>query len=110
MHNSAQVELIFDRDCPHVEPAREAIRHALARVGRLLIWKEWDRYASDTPQQYRHYGSPTVLVNGQDVCGGERDGPIPLGQSCRIYREDGCLCVAPSAEMIVAAISGALVR
>jgi hypothetical protein len=96
------IELIYDFDCPNVAKARTNLVAALAAVGREPIWTEWDRGAADSPSYVRNYGSPTVLVNGQDVSG-EPSGEG--GSCCRLYRSgsnrfDG----APSVEQVVAAL------
>jgi mercuric ion transport protein len=92
------IELIYDLDCPNVAKARANLAGALAAFGSEARWTEWDRSAADSPPYVRRYGSPTVLVNGQDVSGESMgDG----GSCCRLYRSgpsrfDG----APSVEQI----------
>ena len=100
-----RVELIYDRDCPNVEQARATITKALMEIGLERRWTEWDRADARTPEALRRYGSPTVLVNGRDVGSPETEQPLPDGNSCRVYAGDGpCLCGAPSAALIAAAI------
>ena len=106
MKRPARVELVFDATCPNVDEARAAIRAALIAVGAPVQWKEWERGAEATPAALRSFGSPTVLVNGADVSGG--DAANADANSCRVYVDEcGCLCGAPSAEQIAAAISAA---
>lgn len=106
LHN-IRVELVYDRDCPNVDRARARIREALTAVRAPLSWTEWDRAAESTPEALRSFGSPTVLVNGRDI-GCDENGTLPVSaNSCRVYvDESGCLCGAPSAGLIVAAIEG----
>ena len=106
MPNGFLIELVYDRDCPNVERARAMIRAALDEVGADPQWIEWDRESSDTPPNRRQYGSPTVLVNGQDVGCDENDAPQADANACRVYIDNtGCLCGAPSARLIASAIS-----
>jgi hypothetical protein len=86
----ADVELLIFQGCPHAECARTNLRAALEKAGAPATWKEWDLAADATPQQYRRYGSPTVLVNGADVTG---DWGTAAAMACRT---DG----APSVEEI----------
>lgn len=58
-----KVELIFDRDCPHVEATRAQLTRACGETGLAARWKEWERNSPDSPAYARAYGSPTVLVN-----------------------------------------------
>ena len=75
------VELIYFPGCPHVELARDRIRAALDAAGLEGIWRERDASAPDAPEHVRGWGSPTVLVDGRDVQGGQRG----EGLSCRVY-------------------------
>lgn len=88
------IELVYFRGCPHVEAARGALRTALEGMELPLQWHEWDQTRSETPVRLRGYGSPTVLVGGRDVTGGERQN---AGRACRA---DG----VPTSQMIVAAL------
>jgi mercuric ion transport protein len=101
------VELVYDRGCPNVDQARERISAALREVGAPPSWSEWDRAGDATPASLRNFGSPTVLVNGQDVSGDQNAGAKADANSCRVYRDDcGCVCGAPSVMMIVSALNG----
>lgn len=100
------VELIYDRRCPNVDRARAMIRNALHAVGADAIWREWDRESAETPDALRHFGSPTVLVNGRDVDSVEHETAQADANACRVYADpaDGCLRRAPSSDLIVGAI------
>ena len=90
------IELLYDADCPNVEECRTALRQALIEIGAAAVWHEWDRSWASTPIAYRHLGSPTVLLNGRDICG--PDAAKPEGRSCRLYADEARehLCGAPS--------------
>lgn len=87
------IELVFIEGCPHVDRARANLRSALASAGGSATWTEWDVGSDATPDRYRRFGSPTVLVNGRDVTGAGRSQAI----ACRV--EGG-----PSVAAIVAAL------
>lgn len=101
-----KIEMVYDPTCPNVDRARAAIRAALAAIGAPIAWREWDCTDAATPESLRALGSPSVLVNGQDVgCGGGSMAQADAN-SCRIYRDDcGCICGAPSVELILKAIA-----
>lgn len=103
--DNPRIELIFDPTCPNVDHARSAIRAALAAIGAPIVWREWNCTDESTPAALRRLGSPSVLVNGQDVgCGGGSMAQADAN-SCRIYRDDcGCICGAPSVELILQVI------
>ena len=103
-----RIDLVYDRDCPNVDRARIAIRAALRESGADVGCAEWDRDSSVTPPEMRHYGSPTVLVNGEDVSAGGDDDQRSDANSCRIYCDEGNrFCGAPSTDLIVRAIRAA---
>ena len=100
------LELVYDSDCPNVETARQVIAAALREAGEPLTWKEWDREGDDTPVGIRGFGSPTILVNGQDVTGDGNAAAQADANSCRVYRDAcGCMSGTPSVQMIVSAIN-----
>lgn len=97
-----RVELVYDRDCPNVEAARAVLRCAFAEIGVAPVWVEWDRGDRDSPDYVHGYGSPTILVNGQDVGDAE---PNAEAQCCRLYISDeGELRGVPPVARIVAAM------
>jgi mercuric ion transport protein len=80
-----RVELIYDRDFPNIIEARTTLLHAFASAGVGASWTEWDRNAAVSPAYARKFGSPTILVEGRDVAGGDgTDGR----DSCRIYPDE----------------------
>lgn len=97
-----RMELVYDRDCPNVDAVRAALRCACAVMGIAPTWEEWDRNAQDSPGYVRGYGSPTILVEGQDVAGAE---PHADANCCRLYNSNaGGLRGVPPVEQIVAAM------
>lgn len=56
------------------------LRQALAELDVVPVVEEVDVKAPGTAAQLRGWGSPTILVNGKDVAGGQ-----PSGTSCRLY-------------------------
>lgn len=100
-----RIELLYDRDCPNIDAARQMIRAALAAAGESTGWVELDRADPATPDDRRGFGSPTVLVDGRDVAGDEIGDGRSDASSCRLYRDEcGCACGAPSAALIAEAI------
>lgn len=98
------VELIYDPDCPNVKDARAQLLRAFAETRLSPHWQERDRTVPESPSRGRTYGSPTILVNGQDVADAV---PSTDADCCRLYMDDsGGLRGAPS----VAAITAALLR
>lgn len=98
------VELIYDADCPNVIAMRSLLIKAFTSTGVSARWREWERASPDSPQYARNYGSPTILVDGEDIAGA---GPVAGTGACRVYADaQGSLCRTPSLE----AVSSALLR
>lgn len=89
------IDLVYFEGCPNAELARENLRAALREAGRQADWSEWDLASDATPEQFRRHGSPTVLVDGEDVTGGGSDA---VAMACRA---DG----APSAATILSRLA-----
>ena len=77
-----RVQLLFFEGCPHVDPARRVLRQALdsAGLGEIVV-EQIDVDAASTPEDFRDWGSPTILIDGVDVAGEQG----PSGRSCRLY-------------------------
>ena len=89
-----EVELVYFTGCPNADAARDHIRQALTEMGRPADWAEWDLEHAATPDRYRSFGSPTVLLGGRDVT----DAPASaVGLSCSAGG-------APSVERILRAL------
>ncbi|MBX2883875.1 MAG: hypothetical protein KTR32_28235 [Granulosicoccus sp.] len=78
------IQLLVFEGCPMAEPARENLKEALTTCG-IDTFEEIDILDSKSPEELRGWGSPTILVNGQDISGHKKGG----GVSCRIYNMPG---------------------
>lgn len=97
------VVLLYDADCPNVEDARRNLLQALERSATPRRWRELLSTDAHTPEKWRGYGSPTILVGGEDVAG---EPPAVGGRSCRMYRdENGRHQGVPPVGMIAARLS-----
>ena len=76
-----RIELLFFEGCPHVPQTRERLRALLVEAQLPPTWTEHDLRASSSPDWVRAYGSPTVLVDGNDVAAGAPSAAL----SCRVY-------------------------
>jgi mercuric ion transport protein len=95
------VELIYDARCPNVEAARSQLRRAFEAAHLPAQWREWIRGAVGNPARIEKYGSPTILVDGNDVA---RANPAE-GSTCRLYTDgEGRLRGVPLLQTIVLAL------
>lgn len=76
-----KLQLLYFPGCPHVDTARAALREALAAEKLELAVEEVDVEAPEAPASVRGWGSPTILVDGEDVMG-----QVPANATCcRLY-------------------------
>lgn len=99
----ATIELIYDLDCPNINFARSQLMKAFSQTGITANWTEWDRSSTDSPPHAHQFGSPTILINRQDVTGQQ---PSEQSECCRLYRDSqGNIQGAPTVEVISAALT-----
>ena len=89
---SPKIQLLVFEGCPLADAARSALRIALDSLG-LRESEEIDLLDPATPEELRRWGSPTILVNGEDLAGNVKGNAL----GCRVY--DGETGV-PDPEMI----------
>lgn len=83
--------LIFD-DCPFADAARRSLQSALDALGSGEL-EEIDLLDPATPEELRGWGSPTILVDGEDLIGNVKGNAL----GCRVY---DCKSGVPGPEMI----------
>lgn len=98
------VELVYEKTCPNVEAARTQLSKAFTLAGIKPDWKEWEVKAPQAPAYVQGHGSPTILVNGQDVSG---EVMINNENCCRVYSHEGSNRYAPTVADIVQALQSA---
>ena len=104
------VELLWWEGCPSTEAAITAVRDALTDLG--LSGTEVRSREIQTDQDAREVGflgSPTILIDGQDLVPvGEDD---DIGLSCRVYRRrDGRISPIPDPDDLREALTRAAER
>jgi len=106
------IELIYDPGCPNVDKARTLLTQALQEAGMPAVWTEWNSQDPGCPELARGLGSPSILVNGEDVA----PGPHPWvrrglkeGPRCRVYEDEaGTLVGVPPLAQVARAIAEAI--
>jgi hypothetical protein len=49
------VELIYDKDCPHVAGARENLMRGFEQLNQRPTWCEWERSSPGVPAHVMRY-------------------------------------------------------
>ena len=93
-----RIQLLSHPGCPNTSAARDRLLEALVIAGVAADIEEIDTTSEATPDGLRGWGSPTVLVNGEDVAGEKPSGSA----NCRLYRgAGGERSGAPSVSLLV---------
>jgi len=91
-----KVSIIYEPGCPNYQKAREIVEEVCQTEGLEFSIEMIDSTSRDLDPRWRGFGSPTVLLDGQEV-----DPSDGQGQCCRVYRnEEGALQGFPSRKAV----------
>ncbi|WP_347242944.1 hypothetical protein [Thermogutta sp.] len=100
-----KIEVLYFEGCPNHKPTVERTKDVLQRLGVDANIHELEVTQNDDPMIMKFAGSPTVLIDGQDIDPRLRAAPN-YGFGCRTYGGAG----VPPVEMIEAALREACNR
>ncbi len=94
-----QITFLYYEDCPSHDLALDRLRQVMVEEDMQAEIEIIKVETEEQARRLRFVGSPTILINGQDI-----DPPTPEAQyalTCRSYRlEDGRISPLPSPNMI----------
>ncbi len=100
------IDFLYFEDCPSHPDALERLKAVLGEDGLDAEIKVTRVESEQQARQLRFIGSPTILVNGQDVDPPGGDAHVAL--TCRVYRhENGRFSPLPSKDTIRRALRAA---
>lgn len=94
-----KIQVLYFTGCPNHEPTVTRIHQVVQRLGINVPIEQVEVTDQDDPAKIKFVGSPTVLINGQDIDPAQRDGGS-YGFGCRTFAGEG----VPPEAMIEAAI------
>jgi hypothetical protein len=107
--SAIDLELLWWEGCPSTERALAELREALTDVGlddAEIRTREIDTDVQAEQAGFR--GSPTILIDGVDVAGGDGE---EIGLGCRVYRRrDGRISPTPDPDDLREALLRAVDR
>jgi hypothetical protein len=105
-----KVELLWWEGCPSTERALDAVREALTEVGLDDVHVNMREIQTDEDAENTGFvGSPTILIDGEDLVPAAADEQI--GLSCRVYRRrDGRISPLPDPDDLREALQRAAER
>jgi|SRR5690606_2689400 hypothetical protein len=100
-----KVQFLFWEDCPSHPEAWQRLHDVMNELGIEAEVERIEVTTEEEAQRWGFRGSPTILVNGQDI-DPQPDAPARL--TCRLYfHEDGRPSPLPSRGMIARALEAA---
>jgi mercuric ion transport protein len=96
-----KIQLLRFQGCPNVDAARAALREALVAEKLETTIEEIDVESPAAPAWALGWGSPTILIDGQDVAG-QKASASSTSSACRLYAGG-----APSVDSIRSRIAAA---
>ena len=104
------VELLWWEGCPSTERALDAVRVALSELGLSSIEVHAREVETDDDARASGFvGSPTILIDGEDLVPAAANEQI--GLSCRVYRQrDGRVSPIPDPDDLREALARAAQR
>ena len=94
-----KIDVLYFQGCPNHEPTVQRVRRVISRLGVTADVREVELTQEDDPVAMKFIGSPTVLIDGQDIDPTQRVN-ASYGFGCRTF---GCAGVPP-VEMIEQAV------
>lgn len=102
-----KIQFLYYEDCPSHDAALKRLRQALREEGLPLEFQVIKVETREQARQLRFVGSPTILIDGQDILPPPPDSHYAL--TCRAYQlEDGRISPLPSLGMIRRALRATL--
>ena len=94
------IQFLAFSGCPLAEPAKQNLKQALADC-EINSFEEIDILDPSSPADLRDWGSPTILINGEDATGASKGSSV----CCRVYETpDG----VPDIQSIIDCLRGQL--
>ncbi|MGZ4903744.1 MAG: hypothetical protein ACXV5I_02895 [Halobacteriota archaeon] len=89
------IKILFCSDCPHFVQTTQDIKAILSEKGLNADIQSVDlARAPDIEKEMPFAGSPTVLVNGEDIAPAGDEFTGPLRGHCRLYDYNGGYMIA----------------
>lgn len=61
----AVIDFIFRPNCPYIDEAKKLIEKLKKEPSVSMDVREWNTSSDETPSEFRHYESPSYLINGK---------------------------------------------
>lgn len=94
-----KIDVLYFQGCPNHEPTVQRVRRVISRLGVTADVREVELTQEDDPVAMKFIGSPTVMIDGQDIDPAQR-AKASYGFGCRTFGGAG----VPPVEMIEQAL------
>lgn len=98
-----KIQFLWWADCPSHPKAWERLNQALIELETSAEIERIEIVTEEAAEQWRFRGSPTILINGEDIDPNASE--LPTRLTCRLYRtEEGRPSPLPTLAMLKRAI------
>jgi len=98
-----QIQFLYFEGCPSHEKGLARLKKVVAAEGINADIEVLEMVSDEQAAQWHFIGSPTILINGEDIIPPPADAAPAL--TCRVYQlEDGRFNPLPSEDMIRTAL------
>lgn len=95
-----QIQFLYFSGCPSYKQGLENLKQALKELQLPEDFEMINIKTDEMAKEYHFIGSPTIVINGQDIDPKARDAKVTGYKGCRIYQTEQGLKGAPTIEMI----------
>jgi hypothetical protein len=94
------IDILYHEACTHYPRTIQDVQHVLAEEGIEADVRVIDLTNEKGAQRRSYAGSPTIIINGEDIEPGPQQDLGHMRGSCRVYHHEGKLLVTPHKELI----------
>jgi hypothetical protein len=98
------IDILYHEACTHHPRTIQDVQHVLAEEGIEADVRLINITNKEEAQRRGFVGSPTIIINGEDIEPGPQQELGHTRGNCRVYHHEGKLLVTPHKELIRKAV------
>lgn len=83
MNNKIKIDIQYFNGCPNSPEMIHIVKEAIKGSEEKIVYNEVLVQSNELAEKLKFRGSPTVLINGEDIEG--REEPVSASLNCRVY-------------------------
>lgn len=99
-----KIQFLYFDGCPSYKQGLKNLKQALSELSLSEDFVMINIETNKAAKEHHFIGSPTIIINGEDIDPRARDAKVTGYKGCRIYQTEEGLKGTPTVEMINKAI------